>query len=189
MSADLPEVRLRIEDWDRAVDEHDRAIVARCVGPTLDVGCGPGRFTEALAEGGHVVLGIDVVTGAVRRTWQRGGAALRRDVFDALPGEGRWGTALLADGNLGIGGDPVSLLARLRQLLDPRGRVVAEVARPGARPVRDWASVELGRESRVVPWSVVTADDLPAFAARAGLEGVDRLACCDRWWLVLEEAA
>ena len=75
----------------------------------------------------------------------RGGAALRRDVFDTLPGEGRWETALLADGNVGIGGDPVALLRRLREVLDPRGRVVAEVAAPGTPPHR-----RLGRRSSAV---------------------------------------
>jgi len=42
---------------------------------------------------------------------------VRRSVFDALPAEGRWHTALLADGNVGIGGDPIRLLSRLRGLI------------------------------------------------------------------------
>ena len=33
-------------------------------------------------------------------------------MFEPLPGEGRWGTVLLLDGNVGIGGDPVALLER-----------------------------------------------------------------------------
>ena len=56
-----------------------------------------------------------------------------RDVFGPLPGEGRWDTALLADGNIGIGGDPVALLARVRELLAPEGRVVVDLAAPGRR--------------------------------------------------------
>ncbi len=55
-------------------------------------------------------------------------------MFAPLPGEGRWGTALLADGNIGIGGDPVALLRRLREVLDPRGRIVVELAAPGTEP-------------------------------------------------------
>ena len=43
----------------------DLALLAHCTGRTLDIGCGPGRLTAALAALGHVVLGIDVV--------QRGG--------------------------------------------------------------------------------------------------------------------
>ena len=78
-----------------------------------------------------MALGIDVVHEAVGQTRARGAAALRRDIFGAVPGEGRWQTALLADGNVGIGGDPVALLRRLRRLLLPGGRVVVEVAPPG----------------------------------------------------------
>ena len=54
-----------------------------------------------------------MVPEAVAQTPDRGVAAIRRNVFDALPGEGRWRTALLADGNIGIGGDPAALLRRL----------------------------------------------------------------------------
>ena len=36
---------------------------------------------------------------------------LRRDLFAPLPGEGRWHHVLLADGNIGIGGDPVPAAA------------------------------------------------------------------------------
>ncbi|WP_309504531.1 MULTISPECIES: class I SAM-dependent methyltransferase [Nocardioides] len=189
MSVEQPVTRLRIDHWDRPVDQHDAAILSRCVGPTLDVGCGPGRFTAGLAERGHVVLGIDVVPSAVSSTRDRGGAALRRDVFGDLPGEGRWGTALLADGNLGIGGDPVALLGRLRTLLDPRGRVVAEVAEPGTEAVRDYAAVEHGGATQVVPWAVVGMDGIDAIVDRAGFAVVDRLECCSRWCVVLAAAA
>ncbi|MGH3346947.1 MAG: class I SAM-dependent methyltransferase, partial [Nocardioides sp.] len=100
---------LPVGDWVRAADGADRLLLDRCIGPTLDVGCGPGRLSERLADLGHVVLGIDVVPEAVRQTISRGAIALRRNVFATLPGEGRWSTALLADGNIGIGGDPVTL--------------------------------------------------------------------------------
>ena len=110
MSIDSPVTVLRLDDWNRPADDHEHEVLARCVGPTLDVGCGPGRLTAALAERGQVALGIDVVGDAVGQTLQRGGSALRRSVFDPVPGEGRWRTVLLADGNVGIGGDPVALL-------------------------------------------------------------------------------
>ena len=48
-----------------------------------------------------------------------GATALRRSIFDRLPGEGRWPHALLIDGNIGIGGDPAALLRRVRKLLRP----------------------------------------------------------------------
>ena len=41
---------------------------------------------------------------------RRGVTFLERSVFDRVPGAGRWRTALLLDGNIGIGGDPVALL-------------------------------------------------------------------------------
>jgi SAM-dependent methyltransferase len=189
MSVDVPFTRLRLDRWDRPADDEDRAILDRCVGPTLDVGCGPGRLTAALAERGAIVLGIDVVHGAVGLTRERGGAALRRDVYDTLPGEGRWETALLADGNVGIGGDPVALLRRLREVLDPRGRVVAEVAAPGTPHTNDWATIECGGERQVIRWSVVGIEDIARIAVLAGLAVVERFRCGERWCAVLEEPA
>src|SRR4051794_36521043 len=189
MSIDAPAVRLRLHEWDRPADADDHEILARCTGPTLDVGCGPGRLTAALTERGSVVLGIDVVSGAVGLTRGRGGGALRRGGFDALPGEGRWGTGPLADGNVGVGGDPVALLRRLRELLDPRGRVVAELAAPGTPPTDGWARLECGVEQRVIRWSVVGIEDIDEIAAQAGLAVVERLRCGERWCAVLEEAA
>jgi len=188
MSIDSPVTRLRLDEWDRPVDDHECTVLALCVGPTLDVGCGPGRLTAALAERGHVALGIDVVDTAVGQTRQRGASALRRNVFDEVPGEGRWQTALLADGNVGIGGDPVALLRRLREVLDPRGRVVVELAPPGTECSDDWARLEYGDgRARVLPWSVVGVDDIEPIAERAGLSVVDRLEAAHRWWVVLEE--
>ncbi|HWU22038.1 MAG TPA: methyltransferase domain-containing protein, partial [Nocardioides sp.] len=115
---------LPVADWTRASDGSDELLLRQCVGPTIDIGCGPGRMAAELAARGHVTLGIDIVGEAVRQTVDRGAAALQRDVFARVPGEGRWATALLADGNIGIGGDPAALLTRARRLLHPGGRVV-----------------------------------------------------------------
>ena len=76
----------------------------------LDVGCGPGRIVAALTDHGRLALGIDIAEHAVALTRGRGTNALRRNVFDPLPGEGRWATVLLLDGNVGIGGDLDALL-------------------------------------------------------------------------------
>ncbi len=163
-------VLLPVDLWQRTADDADRGLVALCVGPTLDIGCGPGRMTEALQAAGHVALGIDVVDAAVSLTRQRGASALRRDVFDPLPGEGRWQTALLADGNIGIGGDPTTLLRRVRGLLAPGGRVVVEVHGAGVGLVQDWAVLEAtGRRSRPFRWATLGLDDLPCIAAEAQL--------------------
>lgn len=180
-------VALPVGEWTQPADEHDHRLLDLCVGPTLDVGCGPGRLTAELAGRGHVVLGIDVVHEAVGQTRERGGAAIVRDVFDELPGEGRWETALLADGNVGIGGDPLALLRRLTEVVDPRGRVVVEVAGPGVPASTHWASLQTGdRRSRPFRWSVVGVDSIGAIAADAGLAVVSVETLGDRWAVVLE---
>lgn len=117
---------LDIAKWTATPDTADRTMLARCWGPTLDIGCGPGRLVAELVRRGVPALGIDLASAAVRLTVASGGAALRRSVFDPLPGERRWGTALLADGNIGIGGDPAALLTRTAALLRNRGRLIVE---------------------------------------------------------------
>ena len=182
-------VGLPVDDWTRPADADDLRLLDLCEGPTLDIGCGPGRLTAALAERGHVSLGIDVVREAVGQTRGRGASALRRDVFDLLPGEGRWRTALLADGNVGIGGDPVALLRRIRMLLDPRGRVVVEVGPDGTGCRTGWAALVCeGVRSRPFRWSVVGVDAIDMVAERAGLSVSGTYAHGRRHSAVLEES-
>ena len=116
--------------WCSRPDDADRSVLTRVTGTTLDVGCGPGRLTVTLAARGHAVLGIDVTPDAVSLTRAAGGVALHRSVFSHIPGEGRWETVLLIDGNIGIGGDPIALLRRVRQLLAPTGRALIELEPP-----------------------------------------------------------
>lgn len=179
--------RLPVGDWIADADDFDRALLAHCVGPTLDVGCGPGRMTAGLSELGHVSLGVDLVHEAVRLTRDRGGAAITRDVFDRLPGEGRWESALLADGNIGIGGDPVALLQRMRELLAPGGRVVVELRPPGSRLHSRWAVLECDEvHSRPFRWSTVGAEAVPRLAAAADLRvAVAAHSHGSRWCAVL----
>lgn len=120
-------ITLPTQRWTAAPGGGDELILTRCAGPTLDIGCGPGRLTAELTQRGIPAMGIDVSRTAVRLTRERGGMALRRSVFDRIPGEGRWRHAILADGNVGIGGDPVALLRRVFQLLVPGGRVLIEL--------------------------------------------------------------
>jgi SAM-dependent methyltransferase len=167
--ADRAPQPLPVEVWRRDADDHDSALLRHCIGPTLDIGCGPGRLTHALAQRGHTVLGIDVVDEAVRQSRDRGATALLRDVFGPLPGEGRWETALLADGNIGIGGDPVALLTRVAELIVPTGRVVVDVAPHGTGVRTRHVRLETvhGR-SRTFPWTTVGADAIAAVAGAAG---------------------
>jgi SAM-dependent methyltransferase len=117
---------LDVARWLAPVDEVDAGVVARCSGPTLDVGCGPGRFVSALIERGTPALGVDIAETAVALTRSRGTPALVRSVFERVPGAGRWPTILLMDGNIGIGGDPHRLLLRLRGLLGIGGVLIVE---------------------------------------------------------------
>lgn len=119
---------LDVERWCSDAGSADLSALHRCEGPVLDIGCGPGRLVAELTALGHRALGIDVSEAAVARTRGLGGAALLRSVFDPLPGEGRWGTLLLLDGNIGIGGDPAALLARAADLLGVGGLLIAETA-------------------------------------------------------------
>ena len=186
---------LPVSDWTREADAADHALLAHCEGPTLDIGCGPGRLGARLVELGHVVLGIDVVHEAVRQTRDRGVAAIVRDVFETLPEEGRWGSVLLADGNIGIGGDPVALLRRAGTLLGPGGRVVVELAGPGRGHHTAWAELHCGdARSRPFRWSLVGTDAIEALAAEAGLRvaGTHAFGAAGsslRWCAVLEAAS
>ena len=162
---------LPVHDWTLAELPGDRSLVRRCTGPVLDVGCGPGRLTAALTAHGRIALGVDVAPAAVALTRQRGGVALERCVFGRLPAQGRWGTALLADGNVGIGGDVVRLLRRLLGLLQPRGSVLAEVGAPGTGSGRRTVRLEQGsRVSPWFPWADLASDDAADVAGRAGLD-------------------
>ena len=116
-TADGRALPLQVERWCGPADMTDEELLRRCQGPVLDIGCGPGRLTIALAERGIPVLGVDVSRIAVARVREAGACAIRRSVFDPLPGQGRWATALLADGNIGIGGYPDELLRRCARLL------------------------------------------------------------------------
>ncbi len=180
-------VMLPMEEWTRSADGDDHSLLSLCLGPTIDIGCGPGRLAAALADLGHVVLGIDVVPEAVGQTRDRGALAVRRDVFDSLPGEGRWRSALLADGNVGIGGDPVRLLSRVRQLIDPAGRVVVEVAEPGVQFAVGDVRLECGGvHTRPFRWAVVGVDAITGLATESGLRVSSTQQHGRRWSVVLE---
>ncbi|GIG07413.1 methyltransferase domain-containing protein [Catellatospora coxensis] len=172
--------------WHGDPTSGDSGMLARCTGPTLDVGCGPGRLAAALARSGVPALGIDVSPAAVRLARARGAHAMVQDVFAPLPDDRRWQHALLADGNIGIGGDPARLLARCRELLGPGGTVLAEVEPPG-RP--GWrgrvALTDTRRTSDPFPWAVVGLDDLGQLAEQAGLCPAEHWTEEDRWFVSL----
>ncbi|MEW9549067.1 class I SAM-dependent methyltransferase [Nonomuraea sp. NPDC050783] len=174
-------VALETARWFEPIDG-DEELLSRCAGPTLDIGSGPGRLTAALTRRGIHALGIDVTPRAVALTRRAGGFALLRDVFDDVPWSGHWATALLADGNIGIGGHPEALLRRVRQLIRPGGAVLAEVAPPGTRSRVDRVRLRRGRlTGEWFGWATVSATDLRRVALAGGFGDVECWTAHGRW--------
>ena len=115
-------VPVALERYTSPADPTDEQLLADVRGPVLDVGCGPGRHLHALARRAVFALGVDLSPEAVSLARGGGGHVLLRSVFDELPGVGTWRTALLLDGNIGIGGTPERLLRRVGSLLAAGGR-------------------------------------------------------------------
>ncbi|MEZ5094269.1 class I SAM-dependent methyltransferase [Nocardioides sp.] len=175
--------------WLGPADDSDMALLAHCRGRTLDIGCGPGRMSAHLASLGHAVVGLDLVPAAVAQTRARGVPAVQGDVFGPVPHEGDWDTALLADGNIGIGGDPVRLLRRVVGLLAVGGRVVADLAAYGSGVRRTSLTIRTQEQhSEPFPWAIVGADAVAAVAEAAGLVTTEVHEHAGRWFGVLEVA-
>lgn len=163
--------------WMGDVTSVDSRVLSRCLAPVLDAGCGPARHAHALARHGVPALGVDINDHLLDLARERGTAVLRRDLFGRLPAVGRWGTVLLLDGNLGLGGDPVVLLRRAGELVRPGGRVIVEFDPPGGGVVRSVARVELdGRPGPWFGWARVAACEAESVAG-----GCDGLGLLDRW--------
>ena len=169
-TADGRALALPVERWLGDATAGERHVLAAAAGPVLDVGCGPGRHLLALNRAGVPALGIDTSPEAVAIARRRGVSALVRSVFDRLPGAGRWGTALLLDGNIGIGGDPRALLRRVRALVAPAGEIIVEVGE-GSGVETLAVRIEHGRgpRSEWFPWALVGAGALAEVADAAGL--------------------
>ncbi len=171
---------LAVGDWSRPATAAELEVLEAVEPTVLDVGCGPGRIAHALGARGVPSLGIDVAPSALRCASQAGVAVLERSVFDPLPGEGRWGTALLLDGNIGIGGDPVALLARVSELVLDGGRLLVELGAPGARTATTTVRVvvECQPPGPWFSWATVSVDDVEPIACCAGLQ-VDAVRVAD----------
>jgi hypothetical protein len=108
------------------------------------------------------------------------------DIWADVPGAGGWRTALLLDGNIGIGGAPAALLRRARELLQPDGLVVVEVDPPGAPTLRTRIRIEAADAvSEWFAWARVGADGIEAVASRAGFEVCDALEVAGRTFATL----
>ncbi|MGW7395804.1 class I SAM-dependent methyltransferase [Streptomyces cyaneofuscatus] len=184
---------LEVERWCSDAGAADLSALHRCEGPVLDIGCGPGRLVAELTALGHRALGIDVSEAAVARTRRIGGSALLRSVFDPLPGEGRWGTLLLVDGNIGIGGDPAALLDRAADLLSTGGLLIAETS-PLDIDERVQVRLDDGRRApaekagpadRPFPWARIGTPALLRYAGACGWRPADQWSAEGRSFVAL----
>jgi SAM-dependent methyltransferase len=162
---------LPLEQWLGPLGAADAGVLERAAGPVLDVGCGPGRHVLALARSGVLALGVDVTPAAVGYARSRGAAVVLGSVFAPVPGAGHWRTALLLDGNIGIGGRPVALLQRLSSLLRLDGTLLCELDPPGSPTRSELIALEdrAGTRSAWFPWARVSVDAVQNLAASAAL--------------------
>jgi SAM-dependent methyltransferase len=174
---------LQLSHWHRDVSIDERALVASAIGPVLDVGCGPGRFVEALSASGVHAVGIDAALSAVALARARGVRAVPVSVFDHAVPVAVWRTVLLLDGNIGIGGAPAQLLARVRELLTSGGHALVEFDPPGASTRTGVVEFEVATGMvGWFPWAWVSIDDAPALAAAEGFEVAAVESFADRWF-------
>jgi SAM-dependent methyltransferase len=154
-----------------ALDEDfDEAVTQLCSGPTIELGCGPGRLVARLIQRGVPALGIDRSATAVRLADRGGAPALLGDVFESLPGMGLWQTVLLVDGNIGLGGDPRRILGRAAEMLRRGGRCIAEFDAEAIGVRERWVRLESATD--IGPWfrwASVGVDSADTLAAQVGL--------------------
>jgi SAM-dependent methyltransferase len=173
--------------WCGRPSPSDATLLARCCGPTVDVGCGPGRLAAELSRRGVACLGVDTCDTAVKLARRSGATAIQRSVFDPLPREGWWRVALLADGNIGIGADPDRLLRRISEIIAECGTVLCEVDPPGEHTGIRRYRIESpnGVCSSWFDWARVSVDDIEALAGACGWCEESRWTVAGRWFVTL----
>jgi len=176
--------------WSARADEVDQMVVSRCHGPALDLGCGPGRIVQALNESGVPALGIDISAVAVQVARTRGALAIQAKLTQRLPREGRWGTVLLMDGNVGIDGNVAALLRRCRALLAPGGTIMVEVdPRPAyyqTRRIR--LTADVSDRSAELMWTRTGAAAVKRIAGQLDMFVVEEWSAGSRAFLALQSA-
>jgi SAM-dependent methyltransferase len=188
-SADGTLQPLPLDRWVGVADASDGEVLSLAAAPVLDLGCGPGRHLAALKASGKGALGVDLSPVAVRLARRRGATAIPGDLFGDVPRAGRWQTALLLDGNVGIGGAPEALLRRTRELLAPGGAALVELDPPGAPTVCTRIRIEAaGEVSEWFRWARVGVDGIEPVAARAGLPLVEVVCAGGRWLAMLRRS-
>lgn len=168
-------IELPVGDWRSHATDAEVAVLATARPAVIDIGCGPGRVAHALSARGIPAMGIDVSPSAVNHARLSGATALERSVFDPLPAEGRWKTAILFDGNIGIGGDPMALLRRVSDLLAPGGLLLVELGAPGTPTIAQQVRLHVPGEPAGpwFCWASVSTDAIEEIGQRCDLEMLD----------------
>ena len=128
-------------------------------------------------------LGVDLSPVAVDLAVGGGARAIVASIFDELPGDGTWRSALLLDGNIGIGGAPDRLLARIGTLLSDDGEVLVELDPPDTATSAVRARIETpSRVSSWFAWARVSATGVRPVARAGGFEVTQTWSLGDRWF-------
>lgn len=170
VSGSVPAVHYRVQDWLVAANDFEKSLLAEVEGPLLDIGCGPGRMLLAAEELGLTAYGVDSSPLAVARARTQGATVYQQSVFDLMPDEGKFQSLLLLDGNIGIGGDPLVLLARLRAIAAP-GAILLVETDPLAQLEARYQAILVdaaGRSSETFDWARLGAAPLHRHAAGTG---------------------
>ncbi len=177
--------RLPLRRWLCTPEAAENEVLDRAIGPVLDVGCGAGRHLVALGERGIEAVGVEISSQAVAIATARGAEVIEGCIFEQ-PLPSVWATALLIDGNIGIGGDPASLLRRLGALLRPGGAALVELEPPTSVSRAGRVRLEYSRQvSEWIPWSFVTAAEIEPIAAAAGMALRELWSADGRWFAEL----
>ena len=140
----------------------------------LDIGCGDGALTAALAQSGATVAGVDASPAMVAAAQARGLDARVADAA-ALPGgpdfDGAF-DAVFTNAALHWVPDHEAVAAGMARMLKPGGRVVGELGGHGNVAAIVTALVAVlgrrGMDASVIPWTFPTAE---RFAARLQRHG------------------
>lgn len=165
----------------------ERWLLGLAGGLVVDVGCGPARHARFLQARGLRAVGIDRSALALATATALG---LRLAVqADALHGPlpAGFGTALLLDGNLGIGGTALGaarLLDRLAGSAGDGARLLVSGRAPRGPAHRTWVlrGEYLGTAGPWFDWLVPSLAGLTALAATAGWRREHALAVGTRYW-------
>jgi len=120
----------------------------------------------------------------------RGALAIQAALTQRLPRDGRWGTVLLMDGNVGIDGNVAALLQRCRALLAPGGTIMVEVdPRPACYQTRRVRlTADVSDCSAELMWTRTGAAAVRGVAGQLDMFVVEEWSAGSRAFLALQSA-